>query len=289
MDPLIGDITLVHRSPNIVGSLPGGTVPTYIIYEYVDNSILTSAGELYGVEITIVGSGTHTICGTTTWIPPHPTAYPKNYAATRNSGTGTPTIGTVIPSASVQYSNNVPWIEWGIIAGAQGPHGDVFTQFTEVGIATLPIPDWCDYVDAVGLGGGGSGGQGGAYFLPGPPGGDSGKWATTTWQRGVDFTGATILTITIGDGGVFGANGANTTISIPGHTLTAAGGLYAGGPGQYGEGAGNQDYHDVTYIGGVDSWDVGAVPGGGGTSGQDLLLGPGLPGARGGAWVVFRE
>jgi hypothetical protein len=291
MDPVTGDMTLAHRSPNLVSSLSGGTVPQWVIYDYPDDMLPTTAGELYGVEITVVGSGTHTVAGTTTWLPPHPSSFPKTYAATRNSGTGTPAIGTVIPSASVQYATNIPWIEWGIVVEPGfGSHPDEITQFTEAGTGTIPIPDWANYVDVIALGGGGSGGQGGVYFLPGAPGGAAGHWATATWARGPDFSGAVVINVTVGTPGVFGvSNGGDSVIAIPGHTITGTGGISAGGPDQFGQAAGNQDYLGLTYVGGEVSYDVGAVPGGGGTSGSDLFLGPGLNGARGGVWVVFRE
>ena len=447
MNPVTGDMTLAHRSPNLVSSLSGGTVPQWVIYDYPDDMLPTVAGELYGVEITVVGSGTHTVAGTTTWLPPHPSSFPKTYAATRNSGTGTPAIGTVIPSASVQYATNIPWIEWGIVVEPGfGSHPDEITQFTEAGTGTIPIPDWANYVDVIALGGGGCGGQGGVYFLPGAPGGAAGHWATATWARGIDFSGAVVINVTVGTPGVYGvSNGGDSVVTIPGgsnivvdpsfendatwagsagvpttvqahsgtksrqltgtgatvqfvlthdptfspalagqtiyaevwlrrhpsntnsgnihlritarnasgvatgtqdlvtavtaipnngwqkfsvsyvmpantvdyyvdvlmlsdtptgdvfymddvavvknpgHTITGGGGASAGGPDQFGQAAGNQDYLGLTYVGGEVSYGEGAVPGGGGTSGSDLFFGQGLNGARGGVWVVFRE
>jgi hypothetical protein len=292
MNPATGDMTLMHRSPNIVGNLSASMA--WVIYDYSTAMLPTNAGELYGIEITITGTGTHTVTGTTTWIPPHPTTFPKGYAATRNSGTGTPTIGTVITNASVTYSSDVPWIEWGITAGVgTAPHPDQTVLVNDAGAVSIPIPTWADYIDIIALGGGGGGGQGGVFGIPGATGGGPGGWATTTWARGVDFTTATTVAVTIGAGGPpMAGNGENTVVSVPGHTITGTGGIQQGSGNQYGVEAGDHVYRGITYTGGGPQYGQGAdgaPPGGGGASGTDFGAGIGGAGAVGAAWVVFRE
>ena len=69
MDPATGDMTLVHRSHNIIANL--STSMAWVIYE-MPGMLATKAGEVYGIEITIQGIGTHTVTGMTTWIPTTP-------------------------------------------------------------------------------------------------------------------------------------------------------------------------------------------------------------------------
>jgi hypothetical protein len=293
MNPDTGDMTLVHRSPNIVGLLSGGTTPTWVIYDYSATMLHTNASELYGIEITIQGSGTHNVTGTTTWLPPHPSVFPKSYAATRNSGTGTPTIGTVIPNASVQYTTNIPWIEWGITAGGTAVHSDQPALINSVGTTSYPIPSWANFIDVVAVGSGGGGGPGGYLGAFAYNGGAAGSWITGTWARGTDFTTAIAVDITVSDGGAAnGGNGGDTVVSVPGHTLTATGGAGMGSGSQYGQDAGSQTYRGETYVGGgpsISQGYPGALPGGGGASGSDLIGGAGGPGAIGAAWIVFRQ
>jgi hypothetical protein len=296
VDTTTGDMTCVHVSANIVGSLSSSM--NWVIYN-MSPVILTQAADLYGVEICVQGSGTHSVTGTTTWIPLHPSAIPKGYAATRNSGTSNPTIGTVIPAASVTYSNNVPWVEWGITVAGQTKYPPTSNMFNNPGDTTIPIPDWANYIDVVALGAGGGGGSGGVYGIPGMNGGAAGVWATGTWARGTDFTGSGInISITVGAGGagwtasVGGSPGTASVASIPGHTITANGGADADSGNQYGQGAGNQTYNGETYVGGGQQsaqggW--GSVPGGGGASGNDLAVGTGGNGATGAVWLVFRQ
>ena len=134
------------------------------------------------------------------------------------------------------------------------------------------------------------------FYTPGLYGGGAGEWATATWAReAADFTGTTLIDVTVGAGGSSAADpdGDPTVVAIPGHTVTAAGGLVRGNTGsQMGEAAGSQLYNDMTYVGGgVQNTQgaSGAIPGGGGASGEDFGGGPGGHGAHGAAWVVMRQ
>ena len=296
MDPAVGDMTLVHRSANIVGLLSG--TMNWVVYEKPD-TLLTHAGSLFGIEITVTGTGTHNVAGMTAWTPEHPSVYPRKYAATRNSGTGSPALGTVIPAASVVYSDNVPWVEWGITVAGAGTYPDLPLMFGVVGVDTVPIPSWANFVDVVVLGAGAGGGGGGFLGIAQHNGGGAGLWGTGTWARGVDFADGDIVTVTVPAGGVGGSSviggqreGGNTMVSIPGAAPIGGRGGFIDWGQDNGQGAGHIGYNNVMYTGGdeqhADSA-PGCFPGGGGSSGNDLIGGPGGPGADGAVWLVFRQ
>jgi hypothetical protein len=262
--------------------------------------INVAPGEVYGVELTVIGSGTHSVAGQATWLPNHPTVYPKNLAAVRNSGTSAPPA--TIASASVVYSTNVPFIELGISASGVGAdhHEDETIQF--VGDDSIPIPSWATEVDVIALGGGGGGGGGILLGLDGN-GGEAGKWATTVWQRGTHFTGSASIAFTIGVGGApgtggpisstNGAAGTDTVISIPGYSLTAPHGAgSAASTHLSGYGPGNTTFNTAVYSGGGQQDTVGgpgATPGGAGAGGGGLFGGNGGAGAGGTVFFVMRQ
>ena len=189
-------------------------------------------GEVYGIELCAVG-GTHNVVGQQTWLPDHPSSFPKGLAATRNSGTTFPPSSPITPT----YDTDVPWIEFGVaVSGTPAPHSPETRYFATAGSTTTIIPSWCNYIDRIGLGGGGGGnGPFGASLK----GGNSGNWSTDTLTRGVDIPTATvILNITIGAGGAKsiggigappGSDGTSTTVTATGApTLTATGGSGGG-------------------------------------------------------------
>lgn len=301
MDPATGGMTLVHASANIIGNLSG--TMQYNIYT-LPTPIDVTASEVYGIEIAVRGTGTHSIVGSSTWLPDHSSVYPRRLSAVRNSGTSA--APSTIASGSVAYASNVPFIEFGVTSGDVSiPHSPQTILFNAAGSSSIPIPSWANFVEVIALGGGGGGHIGGTWGIGGE-GGDNAAWQTTTWLRGTDFTGSPSISLTVGAGGAGsataglsgnGATGKNTTVSISGHSLTSVGGVGANsfdiaGSEHVGESAGSVTYQGRTYVGGAAQNTYGATgsaPGGGGAGGNWVSFQAGGSGAPGAVWIVFRQ
>jgi len=302
IDPDTGDWSLVHHSPDIVADIEPGATQQWNFYNLAD-PLAVVAGEQYGFELVPVGA-THHVRGisTTDTIPDHPYAQIVGLAATRNNTDPTAPPST-IAKASVVRSGDVPWIEVGIDTGnSHGSHDPVTVYLTESG--SVPIPSWAGFIDGITVGGAG-GGRKGALARYGE-GGFAGQFAAVTWERGVDFDDSvTSVDFVCGEGGAGGAgvfdgvggDGEDSTLSITGHTVTAAGG--AGGQmlivlngRQYGEGPGTYTFNSDPYVGGGNQYTAGAPgasPGGAGAGGSAVTLQNGGAGAPGGGWVKFRQ
>jgi hypothetical protein len=297
MDTTTGDLSLAHNSANIIGSIaPANTTPQRHTYS-LPTPIAVKASEVYGVELVPVGAGTHNVAGTANWVPHDTATFPRNYAATRNVTTpGSPPA--TIPAASVTYSNNVTFSEIAIDAGTGvDVHDPEPLLLTQIGTQTVPIPDWANFVDVVPLGSGGGGHQGGTWGVSGG-GGYSGGWNGATWARGTDFTGSAIITIVVPDGGAKNSgDGSATTASIPGHSVSGAGGqgndnYTGGGVGSVGQGAYTYTYNGNTFTAGGDQNSFGAngtPPGGGGAGGNYVSFQSGGKGGPGACWLIFRQ
>lgn len=301
IDATSGDWSLVLHSPNIVGNLNPGATPQWNFYELA-SPIACVAGEEYGFELVAVG-GTHQVRGIDKGdqIPDHPFAKTVRMAATRNNTNPTsPPVS--IAKSSVVRSNKIPWIEVAIDTGNMPGYFDPIEVYM-TGDGTVPIPNWCGYIDVIALGGGGGGNHGGTVGFYGE-GGYAGKWAKATWVRGVDFdkNTDTHVSFTVGHGGSGGYNfiipGASGTASewkLTGKTLTAAGG--AGGTAlrfgghTVGQGPGNTTFNGVTFVGGGDQnvYGSGGTTGGGGAGGNWISFQAGGRGGEGAGWVVFRQ
>lgn len=295
MNPANGDMTLAHHSANVVGSLsPAVDWNTYTLP--ADQEIAAVAGDVYGTELVPIGSGTHNIVGQSTWLPDHPSVYPKRMGAHRdNSGGATPP--DTVASASVAYTSTIPWVELAIKSGdvSEYTHNPLAMQL--VAGAVIPIPDWANLVDYIILGGGGGGYEG--HFAQPGKGGLGGSWAVGTWVRDTHFSGTgTSVTAVIGAGGIGGSgagdNGGDTTVSIPGYTVTGAGGAggTSSGSPRNGGSPGNTTYNSIPYYGGAQQNSAGAdgnTPGGGGAGGDWPSNDTGGNGARGVAFLVFRQ
>lgn len=306
VDSASGAWSLTHHSPNIVNDLAAGTSPQWNFYE-LEAPLAVVAGEEYAFELVPVG-GTHTVRGidTADKIPDHPYANIVRMGATRNNTNPTsPPI--YISKSNVTRSSAVPWIEVAIDTGNMpGYYDPVIVYLT--GNGSSPIPKWADYIEVIAVGGGGGGREGGTLGLFGQ-GGSPGKWAATIWQRGVHFdSSVTTVNFTCGHGGaggnagllalLMGAGGPGTssTFTIPGHSISAAGG--AGGTDlrfgthTLGQGPGNYTLNGQLYAGGVDQnvyGSGGCQPGGGGAGGNWLTFQPGGAGAQGAGWIRFRQ
>ena len=115
---------------------------------------------------------------------------------------------------------------------AKGAGRRAVTAFTASG--TYTPPDWARSVEAVAVGGGGGGGSGAfgsSGARPGGGGGGAGGISRVEWSA--DLLGG-VLIVTVGSGGVAGADGGVSALSLGGVTLLSA----AGGGGGQGGGSG---------------------------------------------------
>lgn len=306
VDSASGSWSLVHHSPNIVNDLSAGSSPQWNFYELLA-PLAVVAGEEYAFEFVPVG-GAHIIRGidTADKIPDHPYANIVRMGATRNNTT--PDVPPIyIAKTSVTRSSAVPWVEVAIDTGnSPGYYDPVIVYMT--GDGTSPIPKWADFIEVIPVGGGGGGREGGTLGLFGQ-GGSAGKWAATIWERGVHFDNSvTEIHFTCGHGGAggnagllgllmgAGASGTSSTFTIPGHSISGAGG--AGGTDlrfgthTLGVSPGNYTLNGQLYVGGVSQnvyGSGGCQPGGGGAGGNWLTFQPGGAGAQGAGWIRFRQ
>jgi hypothetical protein len=297
MDPVTGDVELVHNSANIIADVSGAGTPQYNTYE-LPTPIAVEVTEIYGAEIEVrtATGGTHAIAGRQKWLPSHPTVFPRRFQSKRNPGGAAPP--STIASASVDYATtNVPYIEFAVETGPGTEfHEPQRVPFTSSG--TTVIPSWANYVDRIAVGPGGGGHQGGTWGIHGE-GAGAGAWASDTLTRGTHFTGTPTVTVTLGTpgngGGGDGTAGTSTTVAVPGaSTLTATGG--AGGDNfggdKNGDSPGDHVYQGWTYRGGVQQNSYGGdgnVPGGGGAGGNWATFSSGGDGGASTAWLVFRQ
>lgn len=291
-----GDEDLVHASANIIGDV-GSTLATNI-YE-VPTPMETIPGEVYSYELSLRGTGTHRVAGDVSWLPARNDMFPRKWAAVRNSGTSAPPSTLAI--GGVTYAGETPLIEVGITtSGVDIPRTPEPRYFNTPVSSTIPIPNWCNYVDVIVLGAGGGGHQGGTWGIGGQ-GGSAGTWAVDTWERGTDFTGTVSISFTVGAGGSGGSgnggDGGASTASITGHSVSGAGGngsdfFDPGGFDFYGRSPGNIAHEGVSYVGGGQTRTYGArgaAPGSGGAGGNWVSFQGGGAGGAGGVWFRFRQ
>lgn len=299
-----GDLHNVYTSPDLSAQL--GATNAWITSSFGSN-IQMLAGEAYGVEGVVTGSGTVNILGQVcTDVPLHPTAIPKHPAASRNP-TGNLSPATIV-SAALGYGTNQPFFSIGT-GVAPPPYIPPQTQqFSTSGnntIRTYTIPDFARIsgakIDVV-LNGGGGGGQGEQGFNLGQ-GGYAGVWADVTLTCGIDYpVGATTISFIVGRGGPQqityfsnGINGSQSSITwndgVINHTIAAAGGVggHGAGFGYNGQGSGNHSYRGINYPGGTDvsPGAKGSAPGGGGGGAPPYLFGGG--GADGTVIFIARQ
>lgn len=305
MDPSTGDRTCVYTSGDIKADL-SATMTTN--KHVMSTPIQREPSEIYGYELALTGTGTHTVVGQSSWIHADPDVYPRKMSSVRSGGSVS--VSTMQSSGSITYGSNIPFIE--IAVGLDDvviPHSPETVLFNTVQSGTsLPIPSWANFVEAIPLGGGGGGRQGGTWGVSGE-GGENGNWNTDTWERGVDWAAAesVSLSITVAAGGAggtgIGANGGTSSVTLPastGHsaqTLNATGGeggdaLNAGGGDKQGQSPGNITYGGVIYQGGAAQNTFGgngSAPGGGGAGGNYVSFQHGGDGARGAVWIRFKQ
>lgn len=298
MDTTTGDLSLVHASSNIVGSLSGSMQQN--VYT-VSPAIPVTAGEVYGVEVAVRGAGTHSIVGTSSWLPDQ-TVFPRRFSSVRNSGTSAPP-STLTPS----YGSNVPFIEFGVTASTTVlPHSPEIRQFSAPGSTSYPIPSWANFVDRVVLGGGGGGHQGATLGIGGA-GGGAGTWASDTLTRGTDFTGSVSLTTVVGAPGAAGVggnggNGGTSSSDITStHTISSTGGVGSTSIDLIGTAHTGASPGNYTFPGGGPAWTIsggaaqntygadGNPSGGAGAGGNWISIQPGGAGAPGTVYYRFRQ
>lgn len=299
VDTTDGSLDPVWSSADIKANMSSSLAWTYVSIDPLE----CAEGDWLAVELFVNGTGTHTVVGGPNhWIPAHPTAFPKQLAATRSSPT--------VPAAAIAnptYSANVPWLALSSAdidsGGIQYTHPTETTTFTTPGNFVYNWPDWANYVDCIGVGGGG-GGQGEMGINQGQ-GGGAGHWGAITLQRGEQVAvNVTQLDIFVGDGGAgvgyFGTGNPGEPSTVQWYdptdhlqTLTCIGG--EGGNsnslfGYGGAGAGDYTYRSTVYHGGSGSVInfPGNAPGGGG-GGAAIFVPLSGSGAPGEIWCVARQ
>jgi hypothetical protein len=308
VDTVTGVHTLVHSSNDQSGMIGGSW--GYLQYFLPEaNRITAIPGDVFGIELRVVGAGTHTIAGKNiTWLPTNSLVRPKSLASARNAGTGV--APSTIADGTITYSGNQPWFGFGIVTGDIPPAVYLPREksFIAAGPYAYDIPSWANVIDVVAVGGGG-GGQAGTGALISGDGGSPGTWTSKSLRRGTDFpTAATVLSGVVGNGGhggsvsVLGENGdpgvATTCNYSSTNLVTAAGG--GGGTGFVnpdGAGPGNFSYKGKTYFGGqttdgpVIDAKSGSAPGGAGPGGQGVFIvgSAGGNGASGSIWFVANQ
>ena len=288
-----GAFNLVHHSPNILGDLDNSGIPAWNFYD-LDEPIDTIAGEEYGFELVVVGSGTHKVVGKQTWLPNHPRAQVVAFAATRNNTSSPDAPPSKIVKGSITRSVYVPWVETAISSGTYNDvHAPTLVYVTKSG--TTPIPSWANFIDSVPLGAGGGGGA---------EGGSAGGWGAVTWRRDVDFDHtATVVSFDCGAGGAGGPVGAggdagsSSVFTVGSESVSAAGGAGGDAFGAFDRTGGSPASYEfagqVLKGGGPQNVLAGAGsrPGGGG-GGRDPITALLVPGGRGGdgaGWLRFRQ
>jgi hypothetical protein len=86
VNPATGVLTQVWASGNVIGYLPEALVDGMLPWVYVPitSPITAPQAGVYGLELVVVGTGTHTMLGMPShWQGPNPAVYPPQLAATR--------------------------------------------------------------------------------------------------------------------------------------------------------------------------------------------------------------
>lgn len=112
-----GNMTVEYTTVNIVGDIAGGADPV-INYVELDPPLALEASDMIGVELLLLGSGTHNIVGQTSWLPDDPHVLPKRMGATRSAATPTPGfnyVGDFHDHLTTQNTDN--WSGWGANCG----------------------------------------------------------------------------------------------------------------------------------------------------------------------------
>jgi hypothetical protein len=119
-----GDMSLISTSGNLLASAnpPGNNVvPEWTYWNFSDTGnpdIVTAQGNVYGVEIQTLGTGTYEVVGlsSATWINPHPTAIPAGWAASRTT-LAPPTFDAAALTATTSDDSPDP-LTWTHVVGA---------------------------------------------------------------------------------------------------------------------------------------------------------------------------
>ena len=281
---------LVHHSANIVGTLVPGTTAAnadWMFYS-LPQPLAGNATDYFYVEFVPVG-GTHNIRGMNfaDSIKDHPLATVPCYGTTVNYSTN-----PNAPAASLTKATSAPavaWVEFAPALGDVADHHEPAIFVLDDDGESIPIPSWCNRLDAIPLSRGGDGHDGLTLNIAGAPG-QPGQFAPVTWSRGVHFSGdATLVTYNVLSDG-------SAKVSIPGQSTTAAPGANGAGTGfginPTGHGPGVLDYNGQKYLGGADQKTAGGNgqnPGGGGAGGNGLFFQPGGKGGKPVAWICFRQ
>lgn len=299
--------TLIPSSLGYVRALiPGGSQPT------------VNPGDNLMVEIVNGGSAALLVAAKATGIPNHPTEFPKNFGATRVTGSTGGSSPTSLTDSNITYSGTVPYVSLGISTVPATYHAPEIDSQTVAGSYSGTLPSWLyagDKVTPIGIGGGGGGGS--SLFYGTGQGGGSASWGVSTLVIGTDILIGSAYSFVVGgrgnhvtgQGGSGPGNNGNAypggdttftyldpsstsqTITFTGGTWGACGGSSNGANsnGINGQAAGNANYEGATYPGGtsVGSGSNGQSPGGG--AGGAPPYGEGGNGGVGQLTLVFEQ
>jgi hypothetical protein len=281
MDPTNGTVTPQQVSGNLVGQL-GSTAGTYSTWTLA-TPFVGAAGDIIGIELQPIGSGTFNAVGDQTWdTVDHPTVFPRRLASIRSGSGTTTTLGSAYTHLTgFAYTDKLAAIEFAISTGnPPAPHAPALLNTTGTGAGTYPVPDWCNEVQLVAFSGGGKGADNitttaGVYG----DGGHAHAPVTLDLIRGTHFTTGAIIDFNVGAGSTGSGGGATTTGITTGavggaHTISCAGGTDGSGVGfgqdPTGDSPGDTTVDTVPYRGGQAQGSANAagnVPGGAGAGG----------------------
>lgn len=146
-----GEFTRTHKSANIIGSLanPVSGVAWNFYNLPISDNFPTVQGDWYVAEIAITGTGTYSVVGVSnSWMPNHPTVYPKGLGASRTPSLATVTFDAVGAGANKRgqatTTTNITWnhtaaagayVVVGLVVGGSGSSGSQTPSATYGGAA----------------------------------------------------------------------------------------------------------------------------------------------------------
>lgn len=302
MDPANGTVTPQQVSGNLIGQL--STTPGSYMTWTLDTPFEGTAGDIIGIELQPIGSGTFNAVGDQTWdTVDHPTIYPRRLASIRSGSGTTTTLGSAYNHLTgFAYTDKLAAIEFAISTGnPPAPHAPVSLSTTGVGAGTYPVPDWCNTVQLIVFPAGGKGANNPTTTMGWyGNGGNAGTPGSLILTRGTHFGVGAIIDFNAGAGSTGSDGGASsagiTTGAIGGpHTISRAGGTDGSGTGLgisrcYGDSPGNITVDGIPYNGGAQQTDPGSagnVPGGAGAGGG--YFSNGGNGARGVVYIRLKQ
>lgn len=306
VNPITGNRTPIMVSDNEVGILMPGTSDSNIDWHFYEfPNINLAAGDDIDIEIYLIGTGTHYIRGIDTQdkIPDHPFAQIVSLASKRLNPDPNDVPDEILKS-NILPSSKIPWFEIAIDTGSNNDAREPVLYLCSQS-ESIPIPNWCNVIEAVPLGGGGGGHLGILGLAKGSPG-NPGRFGYAIWKRDIDFDDdITNILFVKGAGGhggsditsMKGQRGSDSIFTLGTKTVVGQGGSGGSSPAEIfaspvGVGPGEFTLGDNKLRGGLDQKTLGGngtTPGGAANGGNNLVF-TGSAGGSGGAgagWILF--